>query len=129
MTLLESYIETALLPLKIFFPRNPITSSLHCTQIPARFGMIWNSDNLCVNILSQKCPLSQLQMGLEQDFSELSFHSSSTHSYHQETQENVALPACCHTTSGSDLITRKTPGSAVHSFGDNLPSLAVLNQC
>lgn len=49
--------------------------------------------------------------------------------YHQETQENVALPACCHITSGSDLITRKTPGSVLHSLGGNLPSLAVLNQC
>lgn len=29
--------------------------------------------------LSQKRPLSQLQMGPEQDFSELSFHSPSTH--------------------------------------------------
>lgn len=51
------------------------------------------------------------------------------HSLPQKTQENVALPACCHIMSGNDLITRKTPGSVVHSLGRHLPSLAVLNQC
>lgn len=61
-------------------------------------------------------------------FVRISTYSPFIHCLPQKTQENVALPACCHIMSGSDLITRKTPRSVVPSLSSHLPSLAILNQ-
>lgn len=87
--------------------------------------MILTSDNVFSEMLYQ--PVTN-RVGTR--FVRILIYSPFIHCLPQKTQENVALPACCHTMSGSNLITRKTSGSVVHSLGSHLPSLAVLlNQC
>lgn len=72
---------------------------------------LWSPECIwTVTMFSQKCLMSQLWIELEQDLPEFWLNSPFFHCLPQKTQENVALPACCHIMSGSNLITSKIPG-------------------
>lgn len=86
--------------------------------------MILNSNNVF-----SEMPNQTVMNRVGTRFGRIFIYSPFFHCLPQKTQENVALPACCHIMSGTDLITRKTPGNGAHSSGSHLPSLAVLNQC
>lgn len=114
----------SILILKKKWPQNPITCSPNYAHISVESRMILNSNNVF-----SEMPHQPVMNRVRTRFVRILIYSPFIHCLPQKTQENVALPACCHIMSGSDLITWKTPGSVAHSSGSHLPSLAALNQC